>query len=79
MHTQALADLDAAASIAGDNEALKDDLEELRRAATNCPYLKCKEEGDKAFKMGDMQLAVSWYTKAVEADEVYIRCKSILP
>jgi hypothetical protein len=52
-------------------------LEELRRTATNCPYLKCKEEGDKAFKMGDTELAVSWYTKAVEADEVYmgIHCK----
>ena len=67
---QALADLDAAAAIAGDNEALKDDLEELRRAATSNPYIKCKEAGDKAFKMGDTDAALVWYTKALEADEV---------
>lgn len=64
----ALADLDAAQKICPDNEALKDDLEELRRSAVDSPYVKAKESGDKAFKSGDMQGACEWYAKAIDAD-----------
>jgi len=68
MLEQAVADLDAAHKVLPDNEALKDDLEELRAAIAAHPYTKLKEEADKSFKQGDLDGALALYDAAIAAD-----------
>jgi tetratricopeptide (TPR) repeat protein len=68
MLEQAVADLDAAHKMLPDTEALKDDLEELRASIAAHPYTKKKEEADKAFKQGDLDVAVAAYDAAIAAD-----------
>jgi len=69
MTDQALADVDAAAKFAEDNEELKDDLEELRRACAENKAIKLKQEGDALFKGGDAAGATQRYTAAIEEDD----------
>jgi len=68
MMDQALKDLDAAAKQAPDREAIKDDLAGLRELIASHPYMKHKEEGDRAFKAGDLSASVAAFSAAIEAD-----------
>lgn len=69
MTDAALADVDAAAKLAPENEELKDDLDELRRAISESPSVKTKGDGDALFKQGDVKGAIEMYTKATEEDD----------
>uniref|UniRef100_A0A7S4UDA5 Uncharacterized protein n=4 Tax=Guillardia theta TaxID=55529 RepID=A0A7S4UDA5_GUITH len=68
MFDLALQDLDAASKLLPDNELIKDDLEGLREAIAQHPYVKAKEEGDRAFKQGNTDEAIRAYDAAIDAD-----------